>query len=121
MPKRPTVAEIQRVSHERRFYMHLARNTAFALGMAMLALFVGSAGYHYTEGLPWLDAVLNASMILTGMGPVDRVQSDAGKVFATLYALFSGIVFLSTAALVLLPVAHRVLHRFHLELENEEH
>ncbi len=84
------------------------------------SLLVGAAGYHYSEGLPWLDAVLNASMILTGMGPVDRVVTVSGKLFATGYALFAGIVFLSTAALVLMPVAHRVLHRFHLEAEGDE-
>ena len=81
---------------------------------------MGACGYHFTQGLPWLDATLNAAMILTGMGPVDPLTTPAAKVFATCYALFSGLVFLSTAALVLMPIAHRVLHRFHVELEADE-
>jgi len=102
------------------FYEHLARNALVALGLVACSLLVGAVGYHFTEGLPWLDAVLNASMILTGMGPVDKVLTVSGKLFATAYSLFSGIVFLSTAALVYMPVAHRVLHRFHLEAEGDK-
>lgn len=107
-------------TNPRLFYILLARNAGFASVLVVASLLVGAAGYHYTERLSWLDAVLNASMILTGMGPVDKVQTAPGKVFATIYALFAGIVFLSTAALVLMPVAHRVLHRFHLEMEGDE-
>jgi hypothetical protein len=103
----------------RLFYRHLARNAGVAFTLAACSLLAGAAGYHYTEHLPWLDAVLNASMILTGMGPVDKIQTTQGKLFATAYSLFSGIVFLSTAALVLMPVAHRVLHKFHLEAEGD--
>jgi hypothetical protein len=106
--------------HPQSFYRHLARNAGFAAILVACSLSAGAAGYHYSEGLPWLDALLNAAMILTGMGPVDKVQSPAGKLFATCYALFSGIVFLSTAALVLMPVAHRVLHAFHLQVEGDK-
>ena len=102
------------------FYQHLARNAGFAAALVAVSLVAGAVGYHFTEGMSWLDAFLNASMILTGRGPVDRVVTVPGKVFATIYALFAGIVFLSTAALVLMPVAHRVLHRFHLGLEPDE-
>ncbi len=103
------------VTSPHRFYKHLARNAGFAFVLVAISLLGGAAGYHYAAGLAWLDAVMNAAMILTGMGPVDKIQSDSGKVFATVYALFSGIVFLSTAALVLMPVAHRVLHRIHID------
>ena len=74
-------------------------------------------GYHYTEGLPWLDSLLNASMILGGMGPVDVVRTSAGKWFASFYALFSGMVLLVAAGVLIAPVVHRFLHRFHLEID----
>jgi hypothetical protein len=73
------------------------------------------AGYHDLEGLPWVDAFLNASMLLGGMGPVDMPHTVGGKLFAGLYALYSGMLFLVLAAILLAPVFHRVLHRFHLE------
>jgi hypothetical protein len=84
--------------------------------VVLVALGIGVFGYHYFEGLPWIDALLNASMILGGMGPVDNLHTSAGKVFASAYALFSGLVFISVMALVLAPFAHRLLHRFHLEV-----
>ena len=93
-----------------------------ALAIMAVALGIGVAGYHFMAGLPWIDALLNASMILTGMGPVDVLRSNAAKVFASLYALFSGVVFISLMGLLLSPIAHRVLHKFHLsdeDLNNE--
>ncbi|MCY2925510.1 MAG: hypothetical protein NT031_08730 [Planctomycetota bacterium] len=74
-------------------------------------------GYHGTEGLSWLDSFLNASMILAGMGPVDTLRTDGGKLFAGLYAIFSGVVFLTMCAVLLAPVIHRFLHRTHLDIE----
>ena len=90
---------------------------SIALGASLLAgsLAFGMVGYHDLEGLPWVDAFLNASMLLGGMGPVDMPHTEAGKLFAGLYALYSGMLFLVLAALILAPVFHRVLHRFHLE------
>src|SRR4051812_5805537 len=79
------------------------------------ALTIGVVGYHAIAGLPWIDAILNASMILTGMGPVAPMTTTASKLFASGYALFSGVVFLSSIGLVLAPVFHRILHRFHLD------
>jgi hypothetical protein len=79
------------------------------------ALFVGVFGYHTLEGLPWIDALLNASMILGGMGPVNELRTDAGKIFASIYALFSGLVFMIVAGILFTPILHRFLHRFHLE------
>ena len=84
-----------------------------------VALMIGVVGYHVFGGLGWLDSLLNASMILTGMGPVDHLGSDAGKWFASAYALFSGIVFLSSVGVLMAPLVHRFLHRFHLELEDD--
>jgi hypothetical protein len=101
------------------FARHLARKALVALCIVGGALTLGACGYHFTEGLPWLDATLNASMILAGMGPVDPIRTTGGKVFATFYALFSGVVFITMAAVLFGPVLHRFLHRFHLELERE--
>ena len=90
---------------------------SFALGAALLtgSLGLGMLGYHHFEGLPWVDAFLNASMLLGGMGPVDMPRTESGKLFAGFYALYSGVLFLVLAAILLAPVFHRVLHRFHLE------
>ncbi len=98
------------------FVARLARGLATGGGIVAFSLGAGTLGYHELARLPWIDALLNAAMILTGMGPVDAITTTGGKLFATCYALFSGIVFLSVAALVFAPVVHRFLHRFHLEL-----
>jgi hypothetical protein len=79
------------------------------------ALGLGVAGYHYLGGLPWIDALVNASMILGGMGPVDPISSHAGKLFASFYALFSGLLFIGAASLVLAPFVHRIMHKLHLD------
>jgi hypothetical protein len=86
--------------------------------IVVVALSVGIAGYHFIAGLPWIDALLNASMILTGMGPVDTMKTNAAKIFASAYALFSGVVFISMMGLLLSPIAHRVLHKFHVSDED---
>ena len=91
---------------------------ACAAALIVLALGLGVLGYHQFGGLPWIDALLNASMILAGMGPVGELHSDGAKLFASAYALFSGLVFISLMALLLLPVVHRVLHKFHLSDED---
>jgi len=82
-----------------------------------LALGVGVLGYHHLGGLPWIDALLNASMILGGMGPVDPITNDAGKLFASAYALFSGLLFIGAASLALTPFVHRIMHKLHMEDE----
>jgi hypothetical protein len=97
----------------RRALRYVALSTAIILG----SLAIGVLGYHYTEGLPWLDSLLNASMILGGMGPVDAVRTSAGKWFASFYALFSGMVLLVAAGVLIAPIFHRFLHRFHLEID----
>lgn len=99
------------------FVRRVARTAAIAAGVVVFSLLVGSVGFHVTEGQTWLDSTLNASMLLSGMGPLDHPQSVAGKLFATIYALFSGIVFLGVAALLFAPLYHRLIHRFHLELD----
>ena len=99
----------------------LLRLTLYGLisgAMIAVSLGIGILGYRWFGELSWIDALLNASMILTGMGPVNAMTTTAGKVFASFYALFSGVVFLSATAVILTPVFHRVMHRFHLAEED---
>jgi hypothetical protein len=98
-----------------RFFRRMALSALLASGIVAAALAIGILGYHSIAGLRWIDALLNASMILTGMGPVDPMTTTAAKLFASAYALFSGVVFLSAMAVVLAPVFHRILHKFHLD------
>lgn len=97
------------------FLWRLARHASLALLVAAAALFIGVAGYRVTERLPLIDALLNAAMILGGMGPVNELHTSAGKLFAAGYALFSGLVFMIVAGILFTPILHRFLHRFHLE------
>jgi hypothetical protein len=97
------------------FLARLGRSFGLTILIVAFSLLLGGAGYHYLGELPWIDAVLNASMILTGMGPVDPLRTTAGKLFATFYALYSGIAFLTMMAVLLAPVIHRLMHKFHLE------
>ncbi|QQR82016.1 MAG: hypothetical protein IPJ69_06840 [Deltaproteobacteria bacterium] len=99
------------------YYKRLLKNISAAFLMASLALGLGVWGYHEFAELSWIDAFLNASMILTGMGPMNPITTIAGKLFASFYALFSGIVFLSSILVVMAPIVHRFLHKFHLEDE----
>jgi len=103
------------------FTLRMLRSLTLVLGILAVSLCLGILGYHYIQGLAWVDALLNASMILSGMGPVDAPKATPAKIFASLYALFSGVVFISTAGIIFAPVAHRMLHWFHLESqENAE-
>ena len=86
-----------------------------AFGLIGFALALGILGDRYIAGFTWVDSLLNASMILSGMGPVGTLDSNAAKVFASAYALFSGLVFIGATGILLTPVFHRVLHRFHIE------
>ena len=85
-----------------------------------VSLLMGVLGYHFFNNLPYVDAFMNASMILGGMGPVDPLISDAAKIFAGVYALYSGIAFLTSFAILIAPVYHRFLHKFHLEEKEDE-
>lgn len=95
------------------FLRRLAAHFAVACGLVVGSLLIGMAGYAYFEGLGWRDAFLNASMLLGGMGPVEAPQTPGGKLFAGLYALYAGLIFLVTAAILLAPVLHRLMHKFH--------
>ena len=97
------------------FYARLTRSAVIGAAIILCSLCIGMAGYHYFEKLPWIDAFTNASMILSGMGPLAPIQTTAGKLFAGCYALFSGIAFISSIGVVFAPIYHRFLHKFHLE------
>ena len=101
----------------RLFLWRLVRWCAAAGAVVAGSLAVGIFGYHYFGGLPWIDSLLNASMILGGMGPVDTIKSDAGKVFASVYALYSGLALIAVVGIMLAPILHRLLHMFHIDDE----
>ncbi len=100
------------------FLRRVARSSLLSLAVVFGALSLGVCGYRFIEGLPLVDALLNASMILGGMGPVAELRTTAGKLFASFYALFSGLVFITVSGLLLAPVVHRFLHKFHLETDS---
>lgn len=85
-----------------------------------ISLGIGTVGYHLTANLGWVDAFLNASMILTGMGPVDRLPTDTAKIFASCYAVFSGVSFLTFCGVLFTPFYHRFMHKFHLDLDQKK-
>jgi len=95
------------------------RRMAFMVGVALVlitvALGIGICGYHWIAGLKWIDALLNASMILGGMGPVDQLTTTGAKLFASAYAIFSGLMFITVMGVVLAPVLHRIIHKVHLD------
>ena len=100
---------------KRKYYNRLLMHIVYALCLLIISLGIGVLGYHIFEGLGWVDSILNASMILGGMGPVNEVRTTCGKLFASAYALFSGIFFLVIAGIIFAPIFHRFLHKFHLE------
>lgn len=97
------------------FAMRVVRHLGISAGIIAAALAIGVIGYHTFEDMGWIDSLLNASMILGGMGPVDHLNTDAGKIFASIYAMFSGLVFVGAAGLVLGPLLHRMMHRMHAD------
>jgi len=99
----------------REFYRRFAKYFLWSQLLVAAALGIGMIGYHCFEGMNWVDAFVNAAMILSGMGPVGELKSDSGKIFAGCYALFSGLVFITVAGVLIAPIAHRALHKFHLE------
>jgi hypothetical protein len=102
------------------FLKRAANHMGFALALAAVAVGLGTSGYHVFARLAWIDAFLNASMILSGMGPVDRLETSGAKLFAALYALFSGLVFVAVMGIILSPWVHRLVHKFHLEEDADQ-
>jgi len=128
LPARQKIVKLYWMSFERRhqallprnlFIRRLARWGFFAVIVLAASLAFGICGYHFLEKLPWIDATLDASMILGGMGPVDPIRSTAGKLFASFYALYSGLALIGVIGLLIAPLAHRLFHKFHLEEPKE--
>jgi hypothetical protein len=117
MPEKNTskAAAQTRAAGRRHFIHHFLVALGLAAILISFSLGLGILGYHFFAGLGWVDALLNASMILTGMGPVDTLKTDGAKFFASAYALFSGVVFITATGILLSPIFHRVLHKFHIE------
>jgi hypothetical protein len=97
------------------YAQRIAASIAIAICLMAVALFLGIAGYHFIAGFNWVDSLLEASMILGGMGPVRELSHDSAKIFASIYALFSGVIFIALMGIILSPVVHRVLHKFHVD------
>jgi len=101
------------------FLRRLSMSTLFGLSLILASLLFGMAGYHWFERLSWMDSFLNAAMLLGGMGPIWSPQTDAGKLFAGFYALYSGLAVLAIVGIMIAPVVHRFLHRFHADLADQ--
>jgi len=108
------------VASRRKFARRMAKSLSLALSLIFASLLAGVCGYHFLEDLPWIDAFLNAAMILGGMGPVAPIQSFGGKLFAGFYALYSGLVVIVAAGVIFAPVFHRMIHKFHAEADGRE-
>ena len=103
------------VLNQRDFLKRQIKYALYTTVLVAFSLLMGMIGYHYTAGLGWLDALYNSSMILTGMGPVNILSNDSAKWFASFYALYSGVAFLTMAGVLLAPMIHRILHTLHVE------
>ncbi len=110
----------QKLISSKQFAGRIFRNVWLFLIVLCVSLFIGMLGYHFLGDLGWVDSFTEASMILSGMGPVADMKNDAVKLFAGFYAIFSGAVFIAGATLLISPFWHRELHRFHLADEDEE-
>lgn len=105
----------QPLAHPRVFVRRLLKNLLVGTCVILVSLFIGVLGYHYFAPCAWIDAFHNASMILSGMGPVIPVETHRGKIFSALYALFSGLIFITNLGFLMAPVLHRIIHRMHLD------
>ena len=110
----------QKVTPLPHFLIRLGRYGLFALGLILFSVLLGTVGYHYFGQISWLDSFYMACMILTGMGPVAEMNSSSAKVFSSIYALYSGVAFLSITAVFFAPIIHRLLHILHVEQDDEE-
>lgn len=102
------------------FFFRVLRYTLFAASLMIFSVLIGVLGYYHYGNLAWIDSFYNASMILTGMGPVNKMETESAKIFASIYALFSGVVFLSTVAIFFAPFAHRLMHVLHVDKNEDE-
>jgi len=97
------------------YYRRVLKNLLVGGAILFICLLIGVVGYHYTSHIPWIDSLHNASMILSGMGPVVTIETKAGKIFSSFYALFSGVVFITNIGIMIAPAVHRFFHKLHLQ------
>ena len=107
----------KKLPHKKHFFSRLFKSMFLGSLFLVFSLTIGIIGYHYFFNIPWLDSLVNASMILTGMGPVDRAETDGAKIFSSFYTIYSGVAFLTCVAIILSPIVHRFLHQFRLDIE----
>jgi len=112
-------SKFKRLPPKKHFLTRLAKNFFFAMGLLLFSLLIGMWGYHYFMNLGFADSLINASMILSGMGPVDHADTDGAKIFASFYAIYSGVTFISSMAFLFIPIVHRFLHKVHLDIEKD--
>ena len=112
-----TSNNVKPLPHKKHFYDKLLKSVITGTLFLLLSLAIGVIGYHYFFNIDWLDSLVNASMILTGMGPVDRAETDGAKIFSSVYAIYSGVAFLTSVAVIFGPVVHRFLHQFKIDVE----
>lgn len=110
---------VKKLPHKWRFYNKLFKSIITGTLFLIVSLGIGVWGYHYYFNISWLDSLVNASMILTGMGPVDRAETDGAKLFSSIYAIYSGVAFLTSVAVIFGPVVHRFLHQFRIDVEDD--
>jgi hypothetical protein len=108
---------IKKLPHTKHYATRIFKNALAGFVVLFFSLLLGMMGYHHYFKLGWVDSLYNASMILTGMGPVDKAIDNNGKIFASFYAIYSGVTFLTSVAIILGPVVHRFLHKFKIEVE----
>jgi hypothetical protein len=114
-----TTSKKRQLPTKQEYFKRLFRSFTVATIFMVFSLGIGICGYHFICGFGWIDSLLNSSMILGGMGPVDAVPNNAGKIFASFYALYSGISFLSAFAILVAPALHRLIHKLKLEVEDD--
>ena len=109
---------IKKLPHKNIYYNAILKSSLFGFAIIVFSLGIGVFGYkYYFIGLSWTDSLLNASMILTGMGPVDKAITQGAKLFSSFYAIYSGVAFLTSVAVIFGPIVHRFLHKFHADVE----
>ena len=108
---------IKKLPQQTHFFSKLFKSFILGTLFLLFSLSIGVIGYHYYFKIPWLDSLVNASMILTGMGPVDRAETNSAKIFSSLYAIYSGVAFLTSVAVLFSPIIHRFLHQFKIDIE----
>ncbi len=107
--------KVKNILPPKEFAKRVIKYSVFSISLLAFSIGIGILGYHYIGELKWIDSIYNASMILTGMGPVNEMKTDSAKIFASIYAIFSGVVFLSTVAIFFAPFAHRLMHLLRIE------